>query len=68
MQMMMHLVGALVVGAGVLAFYERGKKLRIDRDAADGSHRDPARAAFTETERIRAEGHFSNPPLAGGFF
>ena len=62
------MLGALAIGAVFLAVYERrkGKYIVID-DVAD-LHRDPARAAFSKAEAIRAEASSANPPQAGGFF
>ena len=65
---MMYGLGALLLGGAALAIYERRKGLRLREDPGPDATRDPARAAYTEAERIRAETQTNNPPHGGGTF
>ena len=61
----MYILGAMVLGAVVLAIYERRKGLRMVQDDAPDMPHDRNMAAFTQGEKIRAEAHAKQMPTSG---
>ncbi|NNK16051.1 MAG: hypothetical protein HKP51_04000 [Sulfitobacter sp.] len=68
MTWIMYALGALALGAAVLALYEWRKGRSIGMDDSPDPTRDPVRAAYTDAEKLRAESSIAQPPHGGGIF
>lgn len=64
----MYALGALTIGAAVLAVYEWRKGRSIGMDDGPDPERDRDHAAYTDAEKLRAEISVAQPPHGGGIF
>lgn len=65
MSWMMYILGAMGVGAAILAVYERKKGIRMVQEPTEDLPHDRDIAAHTKAELIRAEAHAKQMPTSG---